>query len=114
MYNNYIWSLYKIGSALVEDSEAWTLLQRFPHAGPHDSGSYFFVSSLTNAVDPLVIDNSQPVEDMVKQAKDAIKDPSQVNAVWLTKSEAVFVYAEALLMADGEQVTSNEIGVEAW
>ena len=48
-------SIYKTEQTLIENSEAWQLLQQFPHALSHDTTNTVFRLGLPNAIDPYVL-----------------------------------------------------------
>jgi len=50
-------SIYDAEQGIIEESECWQLLQRFPKGGMPDQANYIFAGSLDEPVNPFLISN---------------------------------------------------------
>ena len=71
-------SIYKTEQTLIENSEAWQLLQQFPHAISHDTTNTVFRLELPNAVNPYVLPETNEAGDPL-----SIDQVAVLAAVWL-------------------------------
>ena len=95
--NNLIWSIYKVVGEPAEGTELYRMLQVHPQAGTHNSTNYIFVSSLEDAVNPIV------VSELLDEAGEKVAGDK---LVWVVAKELVkSVRPRAIHLTKGEAIT---------
>lgn len=98
--NDLIWSIYRIPETVLEGSEQDRLLQRFPTPTIFMEKAYVFVSSLTDAAEPLTVELTEDntLAEIAGQIE-AYLDGNDERCVWLSQGLASQLY-EMLVPAE--------------
>ena len=62
--NKELCSIYDAEQGIIENSECWQLLQRFPRGGMPDQANYIFAGSLDEPLNPFLISNLVDAEGL--------------------------------------------------
>lgn len=82
-----MWSIYKKSQAETPGTEAWEMLNLYPHAACHDGTNVVFVSTHPNADDPFILPVTTDDSSLIMFAATFLFQ-EQVHAMHLTKSQA--------------------------
>ena len=87
--NDLIWSIYRIPETVLEGSEQDRLLQRFPTPTIFMEKAYVFVSSLTDAAEPLTVELTEDntLAEIAGQIE-AYLDGNDERCVWISQGLA--------------------------
>ena len=109
MFNDKMWTIQRIPAEVIEGSEQDRLLQRFPTPTIFMEKAYVFVSSLTDAAEPLTVeqkfnDEGEPTNTLAEIAGqiNAYLDGNDARCVWLSQGLASPLYE--LLVPTNEEV----------
>ena len=93
MFNDKMWSIYRIPETVLEGSEQDRLLQRFPTPTIFMEKAYVFVSSLTDAAEPLTVELTEDntLAEIAGQIE-AYLDGNDKRCVWLNQGLASQLY----------------------
>ena len=103
--NDLIWSIYRIPETVLEGSEQEQLLQRFPTPTIFMKKAYVFVSSLTDAAEPLTVELTE--ENTLAEVAGQIEaylDGNDKRCIWLSQSLASQLYKLLVIPKDNEEI----------
>ena len=103
MFNDKMWTIQRIPAEVVEGSEQAKLLKRFPTPTIFMEKAYVFVSSLTDAAEPLTVELTEDntLAEIAGQIE-AYLDDNDERSVWLSQGLAGQLYK--LLVKPTEEI----------
>lgn len=102
--NDLIWSIYRMPETVLEGSEQYKLLQRFPTPTIFMEKAYVFVSSLTDAIEPLTVELTEDntLAEIAGQIE-AYLDGNDERCIFLSQSLSSQLY-KLLVIPNNEEL----------
>lgn len=90
----HLWSIYLAPSEVVEGTEVFDMLQRFPTPANHDATNYIFVATHPGAVNPITVSDFEyeDIDQLVALIAKELFATDRSRAIHLSKSEASMLH----------------------